>query len=81
MAMRQHHQLAPIRCFSASANKPPTSGDVSLAPKPTSGGIDNAAGQLKPGNAATYKPSAMDRRKLVWSGKYKSDADIPEYVQ
>lgn len=30
---------------------------------------------------ASHKPSAMDRKYLVWSGKYKTEADIPEYVQ
>lgn len=31
--------------------------------------------------SATHKPTDMDKRYLVWSGKYKSASDIPEYVQ
>lgn len=32
-------------------------------------------------DGATHRPSAMDRKYLVWSGKYKSESDIPEYVR
>lgn len=30
---------------------------------------------------ATHKPTAMERKYLVWSGKYKTESEIPEYVR
>ena len=39
------------------------------APKST----DNAA--------ASYSPSGLEKKYLVWSGKYKSVEQVPEFVQ
>lgn len=51
--------------LSAASNVPSTK----TAEKPTSDAT------------ATHKPTDMDKRYLVWSGKYKSTSDIPEFVQ
>lgn len=51
--------------LSAAANEPSTP----AAAKPASDAT------------ATHLPTDMDKLYLVWSGKYKSKADIPEYVQ
>lgn len=40
-----------------------------------------AAAKTTSDASATHKPSDMDKRYLVWSGKYKSTSEIPEYVQ
>lgn len=42
---------------------------------------DDPASRRESPKGATHRPSPMDRKYLVWSGKYKTEADIPEYVQ
>lgn len=43
-------------------------------PKPTSG-------DPVMGNRATHKPDNLEKRFLLWTGKYKSVDEIPEYVK
>lgn len=49
----------------------------------TSENVPSTQAAAKPTSdaTATHKPTNMDKRYLVWSGKYKSASDIPEYVQ
>lgn len=35
----------------------------------------------KPAATGSHRVTSMDRKYLVWSGKYKTAADVPEYVQ
>lgn len=46
-------------------------------PKPT----QPASGDHAMGNRATYKPDNLEKKFLVWTGKYKSVDEIPEYIK
>lgn len=40
----------------------------------------SASGGTNPGSN-TYKPNNLEKRFLVWSGKYKSIEDVPTFVR
>lgn len=67
---QQQVQANTFKLLSTSAsrlaNSPATTPSSDKIPNPTSG---------------THKPTSMDKRYLVWSGKYKSAADVPDFVQ
>ncbi|XP_073344275.1 protein FAM162B [Pagrus major] len=58
-------------------NKPQEAKAEPPPPPPTTAPAHaNRAGFRVPG----YKPSAMDRRMLLWSGRFKTADQIPEFV-
>ncbi len=65
---------SPITWTRLMSSTPVPSQPESTKPKPVSG--DHTMG-----NRATHKPDNLEKRFLVWTGKYKSVDDIPEYIQ
>lgn len=51
----------------------------SPAPVPTTKSSNPSKNLLE--EAATCRPTSMEKRCLVWTGKYKSMEDVPEFVK
>ncbi|KAG4076701.1 hypothetical protein HA402_001988 [Bradysia odoriphaga] len=64
---------SPILWTRLMSSTPVPSQPEAPKPKPVSG--DPAMG-----DRATHKPDNLERRFLVWTGRYKTIDDVPEYV-
>lgn len=68
----------------SSAYKPPISWTRVMSstptikpeePKPTPAGVDHTK------NRATHRPDNLEKKFLVWTGKYKTVDEVPEYIK